>query len=423
MTARIGRVGAVIALVTGTLLGTPAAGLAVPASACSQAPSPGVPIPPTAPRDPLISELGLDQAWPLATGSGVTVGVVDTGVDPASPKLRGAVDMGQTYRVLDTAAGYTHAADGRVDCDGHGTEVAGIIAGRTAAGDDRVSGVAPGVRIYPVAIQGDIAQAPAALIAAAIRDAAAHSSIVNLSFAQPTDSPEIRAAVEDAVAGNVIVVAAAANETGVSPNGGASVWYPAAYPGVLAVASVSADGSPDQSGARGDWISIAAPGESLTTVSRGGQGYVTVTGTSFATAIVSGAAALLRQRFPTMPPAQVIARLEHTAVPPGDGSHDDAVGYGTVDPYAALTSSAVPGAATVAPRHGAVPVQQVKAATGGENSSTVLAVVALLAALAVLVGLGTLSVRAGRRRGWHPGAVRAAEVDARSPEPHPAELG
>jgi membrane-anchored mycosin MYCP len=423
MTARIGRVGAVIALVTGTLLGTPATGLAVPASACSQAPSPGVPIPPTAPRDPLISELGLDQAWPLATGSGVTVGVVDTGVDPASPKLRGAVDMGQTYRVLDTAAGYTHAADGRVDCDGHGTEVAGIIAGRTAAGDDRVSGVAPGVRIYPVAIQGDIAQAPAALIAAAIRDAAAHSSIVNLSFAQATDSPEIRAAVEDAVAGNVIVVAAAANETGVSPNGGASVWYPAAYPGVLAVASVSADGSPDQSGARGEWISIAAPSESLTTVSRGGQGYVTVTGTSFATAIVSGAAALLRQRFPTMPPAQVIARLEHTAVPPGDGSHDDAVGYGTVDPYAALTSSAVPGAATVAPRHGAVPVQQVKAATGGENSSTVLAVVALLAALAVLVGLGTLSVRAGRRRGWHPGAVRAAEVDARSPEPHPAELG
>src|SRR5206468_4412200 len=112
---------------------------------------------------------------------------------------------------------------------------AGIIAGRTAAGDDRVSGLAPDARIYPVAIQGGIAQAPPTLIAAAIRDAAANSSIVNLSFAQSTDSPEIRAAIEDAVADNVIVVASAANETGVSPSGGASVSYPAAYPGVLAV--------------------------------------------------------------------------------------------------------------------------------------------------------------------------------------------
>jgi hypothetical protein len=58
-----------------------------------------------------------------------------------------------------------------------------------------VSGVAPDARIYPAAIQGDIAQAPATLIAAAIRDAAAHSSVVNLSFAQPTDRPEIRSAI------------------------------------------------------------------------------------------------------------------------------------------------------------------------------------------------------------------------------------
>src|SRR5205823_1613689 len=108
---------------------------------CPQAPTPGAPIPPLAPRDPLIGELALDQAWSLSTGAGVTVGVVDTGVDPSSPKLNGAVRIGQTYRVVDTKTGYAHADDGQIDCDGHGTEVAGIIAGRTSAGDDRVSGI------------------------------------------------------------------------------------------------------------------------------------------------------------------------------------------------------------------------------------------------------------------------------------------
>jgi membrane-anchored mycosin MYCP len=423
MFGRLVRAVAVAAFAGGLLIGAPTAS-AARGIVCPQAPSGGVSLKPWAPRDPLISELGLDKAWQLSTGAGVTVGVVDTGVDPSSTKLTGAVADGVTYRVIDKPPGYARAANGSVDCDGHGTEVAGIIAGRTGAGDDRVSGIAPGARIYPVAIQGDIAQAPAALIAAAIRDAAAHSSIVNLSFAQSTDSPEIRAAIEDAVAGNVIVVAAAANEASASPGGAATVWYPAAYPGVLAVAAAPPDGTPDVNAARGDWISIAAPGKDLTTVPRGGKDFVVVTGTSFATAIVSGAAALLRARFPTMPPAEVIARLEHTAVPPGDGSRDDTVGYGTVDPYAALTAYSVPGAgAASSTARGAVPVQRVRAASGGKGRGTVLAVVAVLAALAILVGLGTLSVRVGRRRGWYPGAAPYAPEDDRVAEPHPAELG
>ena len=423
MFARFVRTAAAAAFAGGLLVGAPTVS-AAQGITCPQAPAGGAPLKPTAPRDPLIAELGLDKAWQLSTGAGVTVGVVDTGVDPSSPKLKRAVADGPTYRVIDKPPGYAHAVKGDVDCDGHGTEVAGIIAGRTAAGDDRVSGIAPDARIYPVAIQGDIAQAPAALIAAAIRDAAAHSSIVNLSFAQPTDSPEIRAAIEDAVAGNVIVVAAAANELGASPGGGAAVWYPAAYPGVLAVAATPPDGAPDVNAAHGDWISIAAPGTELSTVPRGGQGYVVVTGTSFATAIVSGAAALVRARFPTMPPAEVISRLEHTAVPPGDGSRDDAVGYGTVDPYAALTASSVPAAgAPSSTARGTVSVQRVRAASGGKGSGTVLAVAAVLAALAILVGLGTLSVRVGRRRSWHPGPAPHARADDRVAEPHPAELG
>jgi Subtilase family len=170
------------------------------------------------------------------------------------------------------------------------------------------------------------------------------------------------------VNGNVVVVAAAANETGVSPSGGASVWYPAAYPGVLAVASAPPDGSPAPNAARGKWISIAAPGTALMTVTRGGRGYVVISGTSFAPAIVSG-----------------------TVVSPVD--------------------------------RGAVPLQQVKAAPGGDSHATVLAVAAVLAARALLVGLGTRSVRVGRRRSWHPGAVPTVAADERVAEPRPAELG
>jgi membrane-anchored mycosin MYCP len=419
---RFGAAG-VIGVLAAALAGGPVQPAGAAPTSCQQAPSPGVSIPPLAPRDPLITELGLDQAWTLSTGKGVTVGVVDTGVDPASPKLAGAVQLGQTYRVSDTKAVYSHAANGRVDCDGHGTQVAALIAGRTNAGDDRVSGVAPGATIYPVAIQGSIAQAPAALIAAAIRNAADHSSVINLSFAQPTNSPDIASAVRYALNKDVVVVAAAANETGSSATGGAATWYPAAYPGVLAVASVSADGSPVLTGARGKWIAIAAPGESLTTVTRGGKGFVTVTGTSFATAVVSGAAALLRSRFPTMPAAEVVARLEQTAVPPGDGRYDNTIGFGIVDPFAALTASALGGSAPRATNRGAVPVQMVHQAPGRGSSADVLGVTAVLVSVAVLVGLATISVRSGRRRGWRAGPIPRAVADERTAEPHSAELG
>jgi type VII secretion-associated serine protease mycosin len=401
-------------------------GAAVAPTACQQAPAPGVPIPPLAPRDPLIGALGLDQAWALSTGEHVTVGVVDTGVDPASPKLAGAVQYGQTYRPVASKAVYTHAADGRVDCDGHGTEIAAIIAGRTNAGDDRVSGIAPSAAIYPVAIQGDIAQAPTALIGAAIRDAADHASVINLSFAQTTDSQDIRTAIEYALSKDVVVVAAAANETGTVAAGGSATWYPAAYPGVLAVASVSADGSSPASAARGTWIGLAAPGDSLTTVTRGGKGYVTVSGTSFATAVVAGAAALLRARAPNLTAREVVARLEETAVPPGDGSHDDAIGYGIVDPYAALTNTAVSASASGRTRAGAVAVQRVREAGKRGSSAEVLGATAMLVALAVLVGLATITVRSGRRRGWHAGrtpGTPGTPVDDRTAEPHPAELG
>jgi membrane-anchored mycosin MYCP len=221
---------------------------------------------------------------------------------------------------------------------------------------------------------------------------------------------------------HVVVVASVANDAGAGVTGQDTMSYPAAYPGVLAVTAVSSDGTVDSSAPRGSWVSIAAPGTALMTVTRGGRGYVSVNGTSFATAVVAGTAALLRQRFPRMSPEQIIERLEQTAVPPGAGRHDPAMGYGIVDPYAALTTAAAPSGQPSAPTRAAVPVQKLHRAARHGNSATVLGVTTLLVALAVLVGLATMSVRAGRRRGWYPGTEPRTELDARTAEPHPAEL-
>ena len=399
--------------------GTVRAAAAVPI-ACPGAPAAGVALPALAPRDPVVAELGLDQTWPLTVGRGVTVGVVDSGVSPASPKLAGAVDVGQTYRATQTARVFTHAANGQVDCEGHGTAVAGVIAGRTTAGDDRVSGVAPAARIYPVAIQGEIAEAPAPLIAAAIRDAAQHARVVNLSFAQTSDNADIRAAVQDALRRRVTVVASAANDGGVAGDAGAK-WYPAAYPGVIAVTAVNSDGSAQEGASTGSWITIAAPGESLTSEPRGGQGYVTVTGTSFATAVVSGTVALMLAREPTLSPAEIKSRLERTAVSPGDGVRDNTVGYGTVDPFAAITAP-LPTTGPTPGRPGAVRVPALPKAAASDTRPVVVAVGVGLLALAALVALGAVTVRVGSRRGWHAGARPASAAPERIPEPHAAEL-
>jgi len=389
----------------------------ISASPCPQAPHAGVPLPRLAPRDPLIAQLGLDHAWPLSTGAGVTVGVVDTGVDPRSPKLAGAVDRGESLTAVDTPAVYRVSPGGTTDCDGHGTAVAAIVAGRVAAGDDRAAGVAPSARIYPVAVQGDFAQAPAALVGQAIREAADHASVINLSFARPSNDPDVAAAIKYALARNVVVVAAAGNEGAAQTQ----TWYPAAYPGVLAVAAVGPSGQPLDASNKGAWISVAAPGQTLTAVPAGGRGYVTVSGTSFAAAIVSGTAALIRSRFPSLTAQQVVARIVATAVPPGDGPRDDQVGAGVVDPFAALTAELGPAAGGQSA--GSVPIVPSRRSGHGKNSTAVDAWAGGIVAAAVLAALGAISVRVGARRRWTPGRLAGPDAPAREIAPHAGELG
>ncbi|MFI5913165.1 S8 family serine peptidase [Dactylosporangium sp. NPDC051541] len=397
-----------IGLLTAALLGpVPAQAPAARAPApCRNPPAPGQPLPDGAPRDPMIARLGLERAWELATGAGITVAVVDSGVDGNQPKLRGALAAGFDFVASQTPPGWQRVAGGLGDCGdngaSHGTAVAALIAAR-ANDDDRVVGVAPGATVAPVRFVDGIDNAAPEMIANAIRTGAELGQVLNLSFAVPVDRPVIRDAVQYALSRNVVVVAAAGNES----SGGDEKFYPAAYPGVLAVAALKQDGTPLAQSNRGDWVGIAAPGEGLTAPVSGG-GYAGVSGTSFATALVSGVAALVRSRYPAMPAADVVKRLTATAVPLG-AAHDDRVGAGIVDPFGALTvlGPALPApsaSGAPAPAAGRVRVLPLPDTGGGvaERWGSLLGIVGILILAAVLAYLGRLAWRAARHRRTRP---------------------
>ena len=227
--------------------------------------------------------------------------------------------------------------------------------------------------------------------------------MLNLSFAVGVDEPAIRKAVQYAVDRDVVVVAAAGNEARSQPG---LTWYPAAYDGVLAVAGVDAAGQASAESNRGAWVDVAAPGEGLTATSAGGAGFVAVKGTSFATAVVSGVAALVRARYPDMPAAEVVRRIEATAVS-ATGGRDERTGAGIVDPYLALTGEAVapPAASGTGDAPAATvrvePVPEAAPLLGpGEAAAAVTAAVLLgCAAVATTAGLSARRVAERRRRG------------------------
>jgi subtilisin family serine protease len=304
------------------------------------------------------------------------------------------------YSVVPDPRVFVSAPGGNLeDCANHGTAVASLIAGRRA-GDGRFAGVAPDSVIVPIRIADDFTRAPDQLIAAAIMAAADAARVINLSFAFPDDRPAIRDAIAYARGKDVVIVAAAGNEGQQAPG---KTWYPAAYDGVLAVAALDDKGLPLAESNSGPWIDVAAPGDNLLVVAQGGGGYLSVKGTSFASAVVSGVAALVLARFPTLRADEVAARITGTAVPL-TGGRDERVGAGMVDPLAALTSRlGTPTSATfetgriaVAPRPAAAPWLDPALATA-------LAWAGGLTALAIVALLGGLSIRRARRRRWRAG--------------------
>nr|WP_051820638.1 type VII secretion-associated serine protease mycosin [Streptomyces flavochromogenes] len=294
----------------------------------------------------------LDELWQDTKGKGVRVAVIDTGVDDVNPQLQKAVDAkaGKDYLKPDKKnPGFGDEqrgkTDGTVDQVGHGTKVAGIIAARPREGTGFV-GLAPEATIIPIRQNDEKNSGQSDTMAEAIKWAVAKGAhVINISQdttqALKPDSPMGRA-VAEAIKRDVVVVASAGND---GMDGTLKKTYPAAFPGVLAVASSDRNNERAAFSQAGPMVGVAAPGvDIVSTVPGGGQ--CVDNGTSFSAPYVAGVAALLRAKHHDWSAAQIVARIEQTAVRSING-RDDYVGWGVVDPVRALADT--PGTPPTAP--------------------------------------------------------------------------
>jgi subtilisin family serine protease len=292
---------------------------------------------------PYMQLMGLPQAWTLTNGDSQPVAVIDTGIDITHPDLtskiwsnpnevpgNGLDDDGNGY--VDDTIGWNFVSNTNnvKDNNSHGSHVSGSIAASTnnATG---IAGLAWSNPIMPIKALGSNATGTWSNIAAAIiyaADEGAH--VINLSLGDSAPPPQtIRLAVSYAQSKGCVLVAAAGNSSV------GQVEYPAALPGVLAVTSTELDDTRSDFSNYGADLDIAAPGRDIFSASDAGEYYVS-TGTSMATAHVSGLAALvwsLRPAYSAEMVARVITETAHDVAAVG---WDQYTGWGRVDAYAAL---------------------------------------------------------------------------------------
>ncbi len=283
-----------------------------------------------------LDEYGIRAAWNTTQGAGVTIAVIDTGIDGTVAELRGAVVGGADFSGLGAANGQTPVGSTGSD---HGTMVASLAAGRGTGADSGVIGSAPAASLLSASIGfGEGARSSDTQIAEAVRWAVDNGAdIINMSLTRNTiDWPE---SWDDAflyAAENDVLVVAAAGNRG---SGTTQVGAPATMPGVLTVAGVDAAGEASfDASSQGITIAVAAPSENLVGVVPGG-GHVRWNGTSGAAPIVSGIAALVMAAHPELDVANVINRIVATARDAGAPGPDPIYGFGLVDAAAAVGAS------------------------------------------------------------------------------------
>jgi thermitase len=281
-------------------------------------------------------------AWDITTGcTGVTIAIIDTGIDEAHPDLAGKLVAGWDYVDGDSNP---H------DLNGHGTHVAGIAAAMTNNGVG-VAGMDWSARIMPIRVLDNQGNGYADDVANGIRWAFNHGArVLNLSLGGPSGSATLQGAVNDAYAAGRLVVAAMGNE------GSATPMYPAKYDYVLAVAATGPSDIRASYSNYGAHCDVAAPGGSMTyyhdttgiystmptypvymtTQYSYYTNYDYVQGTSQATPYVSGLAALVWARQPFLTPDQVQGTIQNTATDLGAPGWDAYYGYGRIDTLAAL---------------------------------------------------------------------------------------
>lgn len=323
-----------------------------------------------------LDDLHVSEVHRITKGRGITVAVIDSGVWAGHPDLKGAVLPG--FNVLGNG-------DARQDTRGHGTQMAGIIAARGRPGDRGVLGLAPEAKILPSS-----PALSALVVSEAIDWSVEHgATVINMSFLVLEDDA-MAAAVERAARADVVLVAGSGND---GEKNGAGYEYPAAYPEVLAVGATDKAGKIMPFSHQGPHLDIVAPGADVV-VANGDKDkpYERVEGTSVSTAIVSGAAALIRSKYPELSAAQVVRALESAAVDKGPAGRDDAYGYGELDLIAALDVAASMTPAPAASSPGAEPTFEPI-----REDSVMPQVSAVVCGILVLVGV-VVALLARRRR-------------------------
>ncbi|MFF3503132.1 S8 family serine peptidase [Streptomyces sp. NPDC003247] len=338
--------------------------------------------------------LGLSGVRAYSRGAGVTVAVVDSGVEPGAHGLGGRVEA---------------VGDADEDCVGHGSFVAGLVAADDDGTGADLGGMAPDARVLAVRGTDARGRTDAGLVAAGIRAAAdARAGVIAVPLALSRGSEELTAAVRYATGRDCLVVAAAVPDTASDATAAASAsgasdasggtgdaarsarFWPASDEGVLSVLDFGPDGTRPDGAPEPVGADLAAPGDKVVGTGPRGAGSFTGTGASFATAYVAGAAALVRSRYPDLSAEETARRLTGTAYP---------ADVPRLDTYAALT--VVPdGDRATAPRKaaaGRVVLSLPREDPGPRRVALLVGAAGLLAVLAAAAVRGAVRARRGRR--------------------------
>ncbi|MFJ4566229.1 S8 family serine peptidase [Streptomyces caelestis] len=291
-----------------------------------------------------LNAMHAEDMWKVSTGKGVKVAVLDTGVNPDTPSLKGQV-LGDE---VPDAVSYNATED----YDGHGTSMAELIAG-TGAGEG-MQGLAPGTKIIPIRMlvrgvknETDKKKTPSA--ADAIKAAAdSDAQIINMSYGGRFIDPDEEKAIKYAHSKGKLMFAGTGNDAE-SKN---VIDYPAAYPYVVGVAAADDKGKVGEFSEYGNYVDLSAPGLNVPTwCDATFRSYCDGRGTSMATAIASASAALIWSAHPDWTANQVLRTMIDTAGRTwAKGERSNYLGYGAVRPRKVLENSDInPGSAATDP--------------------------------------------------------------------------
>ncbi|GGU64658.1 type VII secretion-associated serine protease mycosin [Streptomyces daghestanicus] len=274
-----------------------------------------------------LETLQAEQAWSISKGEGVTVAVIDDGVNASHIDLQGNVLEGHDF--VDGGSATPDAGDD------HGTAMASIIAAHGHGEGEGVIGLAPEAKILPIRdFEANSNGLPTSIRYAVDQGA----SIINVSQCFGSSSAavisEVTNAVQYALSRDVLVIGGSGND------GDSAECYPGASPGALGVGAVTSDGTVWEKSNHNPQVALTAPGVKIVAAAGAGNRYRMGSGTSDATAYVSAAAALIRSAFPDLTAGQVANRLVKTASLPDSAQGlrlpDEKYGYGAIRPYDAL---------------------------------------------------------------------------------------